>query len=217
MDYVSARHNMVESQIWTNRIDEPALCRALAEVPREVFLPKAMRNVAYVDDDLPVGGGRFLIEPLVLGRLLQGAAIRPTDVVLVVGDATGYVTAVAARLASFVVALDCDGEWVQRASASLNELGAGNVEVVQGGLDQGHRAKAPYDAIVFAGAVGEIPAVITRQLGDGGRLMAVVRGRSGVGRGTLVLRAGDTWGRRELFDAATPALPGQTAKPHFVL
>lgn len=216
MDYAAARQNMVENQIRTNRVIDPAVTAALAAVPRELFVPKPMRGFAYVDDDLDVGGGRFIIEPLILARLLVGVAIRPTDVVLCIGDATGYATAVVSKLAQTVVALECDGEWAGRGSQALSGLGIDNAAVVQGGLDQGYPAQAPYDVILFSGAVTEVPSAVCRQLVDGGRLGAVVQSAPGVGKGTLIVRVGDTYGRRVLFDAATPLLPGFQPKPKFV-
>lgn len=215
MDYTAARHNMVENQIRTNRVIDPAVVAALAEVPREVFVPKAMRGFAYVDEDLDVGGGRFILEPLTVARLLIAAGIQPTDVVLNIGDATGYVTAVVSKLAQTVVALESDADWAGRATQSLTDLGVDNAAVVRGPLEQGYAAQAPYDVILLSGAVAEIPAALCRQLADGGRLAGVV-GASGVGKGTLVIRVGDTFGRRALFDAVTPVLPGFQAKPKFV-
>lgn len=216
MDFTAARLNMVENQVRTNRITDPAVIGALSEVPREVFVPKPMRGFAYVDDDLDVGGGRFLIEPLILAKLLQAAAIKPTDVVLNIGDATGYATAVIAKLAQTVVALECDPEWCARATAGLTELGIDNAAIVQGALEQGYPAQAPYDVIVFSGAIDDVPAAICRQLADGGRLVAVVESAAGLGKGTLVVRVGDTFGRRVLFDAATPLLPGFESRTRFV-
>ncbi|MBI5163344.1 MAG: protein-L-isoaspartate O-methyltransferase [Magnetospirillum sp.] len=216
MDFAAARLNMVENQIRTNKVDDSRVLSALAAVPREVFVPKPMRGFAYVDDDIDVGGGRSLIEPLVLARLLQIAAIGSDEVVLAIGDATGYVSAVIARLAQTVVSLERDAEWVNRASATLTELGIDNAAVVQGRLDQGYPAQAPYDVVVIAGAVGEIPPAICRQLSDGGRLVAVVSPAGGVGKGVLVVRVGDTWGRRMVFDAVTSTLPGFDAPPRFV-
>lgn len=215
MDYTAARHNMVENQIRTNRVIDPAVVAALAEVPREVFVPKAMRGFAYVDEDLDVGGGRFILEPLTVARLLIATGIQPTDVVLNIGDATGYVTAVVSKLAQTVVALESDADWAGRATQSLTDLGVDNAAVVRGPLEQGYAAQAPYDVILLSGAVAEIPAALCRQLADGGRLAGVV-GTSGVGKGTLVVRVGDTFGRRALFDAVTPVLPGFQAKPKFV-
>jgi len=215
LDYAAARHNMVGSQLRTNHVRDPNLMRALAEVPRELFLPQPMRAFAYLDEDLALGGGRWLIEPMVLARLLEAAGIKGADVVLIIGDATGYVTALVAKLAGFVVALDCDGDWVQRAAGVLAELGVDNVDMVHGPLLRGHAAKAPYDAIVFAGAITEIPDQVRLQLGEGGRLAAVVAASPGRGKLVTLVRHGESFARRELFEASLPALPGTAAKPHF--
>lgn len=216
MNFTAARHNMIESQIRTNRVIDPAVVGALAEIPRESFVPKPMRGFAYVDEDLDIGGGRVIIEPLALARLLEAAKIKPTDVVLNIGDAPGYSTAVLSKLAQTVVALECDAEWTAKATTSLNDLGIDNAAFVHGPLDQGYPAQAPYDVILFSGAVSEVPASICRQLSEGGRLVAIVDNGRGVGRGTLIVRVGDTWGRRQLFDARIPLLPGFTAKAKFV-
>lgn len=215
MDFAAARRNMVENQIRTNRVGDPGITGALAAVPREVFLPKAMRGFAYVDDAIEAAPGRWMMPPLVLARLLQAAAVKSSDVVLTIGDATGYVTAVVARLANTVVSLEADPELAQRAGAAVNELGIDNAAVVQGPLTKGFPAQGPYDAILFAGAVDEISSVICRQLADGGRLVAVVDGGRGPGKATLVVRVGDTYGRRVLFETAVPALPGFAPKPRF--
>ncbi len=217
MDYTAARLNMVEHQIRTNRILDPEITRALAEVPREAFVPKPMRGFAYVDEDLDVGGGRFLVEPLTLARLIVGAEIKKTDVVLTVGDATGYASAVIARLAQTVVSLESDGEWVRRSSQVLTTLGSDNTAVVQGSLTEGYPTQAPYDVILFVGGVGEIPAGMRNQLADGGRLVAVVATSAGIGRGTLVVRVGESFGGRVLFDAAVPMLPGCQRSLSFAL
>lgn len=215
MDFAAARYNMVENQIRTNGITNPLVTRALIETPREVFLPKAMRGSAYIDGDIPVGSGRFLIEPLVLARLLQSAEIKPTDVVLTIGDATGWAGAVVSRLASTVVSLECEADLVARASAALSELGCDNVAVVRGALAEGYPAQAPYDVILFVGAVTEIPTVIGRQLADRGRLVAVVTGGARIGKMIRMVRAGDTFGRRILFDTVMPYLPGFAPKGGF--
>ncbi len=216
MDFVTARHKMMDNQILTNRVTDPRVSEALASTPREVFLPRQMRGFAYVDEDVAIGGGRFLIEPLVLARLLQKVGIGKTDVVLTIGDATGWASAVVSKIASTVVSLECEPEMVSRSTATLSEQGVDNVAVVHGDLAAGFPAQAPYDAIVFIGAVAEIPAAIIRQLADGGRLIAVVDDGNGIGRGVLVVRAGDSFGRNTLFDAQTPHLPGFAPKPKFV-
>ncbi len=217
MDYAGARFNMVENQIRTNKVHDLQVSGAISSTPREAFLPKAMRGFAYVDEDVSIGGGRFLIEPLVLARLLQAAGVRSTDVVLAVGDASGWASAVLAKLASTVVVLETDADFAGRATQALSDQGIDNVAYVTGDMAAGYSAQAPYDVIVYVGAVGEIPAGLCRQLSDGGRLVAVVdSGTRGAGKVVQVVRVGDTFGRRPLFDASTPYLPGMAPKPGFV-
>ena len=128
MDYALARSNMVSNQLRPNRVDDPAVLDAMADVPRERFLPKALRGVAYADEDLPLPNGHWLIEPLVLARLIQAAEIQPSDVVLVIGCATGYAGAVLARLAATVIVL-APAATAATVEALLDDLGVDNVVV----------------------------------------------------------------------------------------
>ena len=105
-DYSAARYNMVEGQVRPNKVTDQALVEAMSRIPRELFVPKASRGIAYVDEDIPVAKGRYLIEPMVIARLLQEARIRPTDIVLDVGACTGYGSALLSRMAATVVALE---------------------------------------------------------------------------------------------------------------
>ncbi len=217
MDFAAVRRNMVENQLRPNRVIDPAVVDAMASVPRESFLPKAMRGVAYVDEDVPLGGGRHLIEPLVLGRLLQTAEVRPDDVALVVGCPVGYAAAVLARMCSAVVALESDAAAAEAAARALAEVGADNVVVETGPLAEGWPKQAPYDVILLAGAVAEIPDSLCQQLGDGGRLVGVVRPDPlASGEAVVVARIGDSFGRRPVFDAATPVLPEFRPREQFV-
>jgi len=215
MNYAAARHNMVENQIRTNRVTDPAILSALENTPREVFVPKQLRGVAYVDDGLDLGSGRSLMEPLTFARLLQTAEITETEVVLDVGCGSGYSAAVLSRLASTVVAVESDADLAEQAKSRLAELSVDNVALVAGPLNAGDAAHGPYDVIVIEGAVAEIPAALTAQLADGGRLVAVVAGEKGLGRATLVARVGDVLSSRVVFDATAALLPGFNAKSGF--
>lgn len=215
-DYAASRRNMVENQIRTNRVTDARVLQAMGEVPRELFVPKKLQGIAYVDEDLAVAPGRHLMEPMVLARLLQAAAIKPDDIVLDVGCATGCTSAVLGRLAATVVALEYDAELAEATGARLAGLDADNVAVVVGALEKGYPKQAPYDVIVLDGAVDEAPEAITDQLAEGGRLVAVVTGGSSVGRATLILRVHGLLSRRVLFDAAVPPLPGFKVEPGFV-
>lgn len=215
MDYASARLNMVESQIRTNKVTDPTVVDAMAAVPRELYVPKALRGVAYVDEDLHLGNDRYLTEPMVIARLLQMAEIEPSDLVLIIGAATGYSCAVVARLAQAVVGLECDEVLVAAASKTLSEQGVDNAAVIQGALAEGVAKQAPFNVIIIEGAVDEVPQALFDQLADGGRLVAVVRD-NGVGRATFHEKVHGATGHRTQFDANTPPLPGFQKKPGFV-
>jgi protein-L-isoaspartate(D-aspartate) O-methyltransferase len=215
MDYAAARHAMVESQIRTNRVGDPTLIDALDSIPRELFVPSSQRGVAYVDEALPLGNGRYLMEPLAFALMVQAAEIRPTDVVLDVGCATGYSTAVLSKLAATVVAVEENPEFVRDANRLLADLTIDNTAVIEGRLVEGCARQGPYDAIVIEGAVEELPDAIIGQLGEGGRLACIVAGPGGLGKGTLVTRYGGTVNRRIVFDAGTPLLPGFKRRPTF--
>ncbi len=216
MDYAAARLNMVESQVRTNKVTDPAILAAMLEIPRERFLPDAMRGVAYVDEDIPIGDGRYLLEPMVHARLLQTAAIEPGDNVLEIGSGLGYGAALLDRLAARVVALESAPALAAAATRLLAEVGAARVKVVQGPLDAGWPAAAPYRAIVLAGAVQRIPPAIEAQLAEGGRMVAVVTPPGEPGKATLIQRIGGVIARRVVFDAASALLPGFALEPGFV-
>ncbi len=215
-DFTAARHNMVESQVRTNKVTDERLIAAMESIPREQFVPSDLRSVAYVDEDLRVARGRFLLEPMLLARLLQVAEVQPTDIALDIGPATGYSTAVLARLCDTVVGVEANADLVEQASETLTELGIDNAVVIEGDLRAGNPAQGPYNVILFNGAIADLPQSIADQLADGGRLVAVKRPGSGLGQATLVTKYGDIQSARVIFDAATPYLPGYEPKPAFV-
>jgi len=218
MDYAVARRNMVDSQIIPNRVTDQAVIDAMAEMPREVFVPANFKSVAYVDRAIPLTSGRWIIEPMVVARLLHEAAIQPSDVVLSIGCGTGYAVAVMAKLASTVVAAECEKTFAQKSGDALTELGIDNVAIINGVLTDGVADQAPYDVIFFDGAVAEVPGRIIDQLADGGRLVAMITksgGPGGLGQGVLIQRFGGSVARREIFEAGAPLLPGFEADVAF--
>lgn len=211
MDYTPARVNMVENQLRPNRIEEPRLLAAMLEVPRERFVPKALRGVAYADEDLILPGGGFLIEPLALARLVQTAQVGAKDVVLLLGCSTGYTAAVLSRLAATVIAVTPAQESARQLESLLDDLAVDNVVVtVSDDPLAGHPSQAPFDVILLAGSVEAAPPALLDQIGEGGRLVAV-QDDGRVGKGILFSRLHGVVGRRTMFDAQIPRLPG--AKP----
>lgn len=215
IDFAQARRAMVDGQVRVNDVTDPALIAAMLDVPREQFVPEARATLAYIDDDLCVkeaeGGNpaRYLMEPMVLAKMLQGLELTPESTVLDVGCATGYSSAVLSRLAGRVVALESDATL---AAFAKRMVSAPNTEVVSGPVSAGWAAGQPYDAILVGGAVEEIPEALTAQLRDGGRLVAVIR-KDRASKAVLFTRTGDHVNARRLFDAAIPALPG-FERPH---
>jgi protein-L-isoaspartate(D-aspartate) O-methyltransferase len=196
-NFEQMRRAMVDSQLRTTAVNDPRVVQAMGEVPRERYVPAAQAGLAYLDISLPLGGGRFLASPMVLGRLLTEARVRATDRVLVVGAASGYSAAVVAKLAGVVVALNDQG------TEGVPE----GVTAVQGPLADGWAALAPYDLVLFDGAIEEVPAAIVAQVADGGRVAAPIV-EDGVARLSIGRRAGSGFGMFSFADAEAPVLPG---------
>lgn len=215
--FAEARRQMVLTQLRPNKVIDEVLIGAMAALPREQFVPKAYRGVAYMDEDVAVAPGRHLMEPMVLARLLQESEPQPEEVALVVGAATGYDAAVLSKLVNTVIALESDATLAAQAGQALQALAIDNVVVVEGALRDGLAKQGPFNLILLAGAVPEISAALKAQLADGGRLAAVVRSAGApIGRAMLVRRSGELFSERVLFDAGTPPLPGFETAAGFV-
>lgn len=215
MEYDRARLNMVNGQLRPNRIDDPRVLDAMSQVPRHRFVPKSLRAVAYADEDLPLPGGQYLIEPLVLARLIQAAEVKAEDVVLVVGSATGYAAAVLARLAATVIVIEEEQALAELVEARLDDLGVDNaVVVLNDDPAGGHPSQAPFDVILVVGSVPAIPAALLEQIGEGGRLVAVVdRGRGG--KATRFTKLHGVVGEQVICDARIPPCAGMASQPGF--
>lgn len=208
MNYALARRKMVENQLRTNQIEDARVIAAMGRIPREMFVPAALKGIAYIDEDLPLGNGRNLMEPLVLARVLQVASIGSEDVVLDVGCGNGYNAAVMSQLASTVIALESDPDLVAESSRLFAELELDNVVVVEGPLREGYPKAGPYDVITFGGAVADVPEVMIDQLAATGRIVAVIAHRPRIGKIKVLTRSDGGVLQTEAFDAFTPLLPG---------
>jgi protein-L-isoaspartate(D-aspartate) O-methyltransferase len=224
-DFNLARHNMVESQIRTNKVTDSRIVGALRHVPRHLFVAPARQSLAYADEPLALGGGRFLAPPMLAARLYQAAQLAENDLVLVVGSGTGYGAAVLGRIVSAVVALEQDPDLaatarklLENSTGELSEVGTGdNVILVEGPLAAGWPKQAPYDAILFEGAVESVPETLTDQLALGGRLLAVVREAGRPRRATNIRRTAYAHASTPIFDAMLPMLPGFARVREFAL
>ena len=215
--FSQARQTMVDCQIRPTKVTDENIIDAFATVPREAFVGRNQRAIAYVDEDLPLPGGRCMMEAMVLARLIQALAVDKGDNVLVVGAATGYGAAIMARLAGSVIAVETRTQMVEKAQETLVSIGTDNAVAIKGRLTEGFANEGPYDAILIEGAVETMPERILEQLGNGGRLVAVWRPEdAAVGVASIWTKAGDDFVRKPLFDAQVPVLDEFRCKRDFV-
>ena len=217
--FSTARQKMVDGQVRTNDVTDRRILDAMLSVPREAFVPASRQALAYLDLDLDVSEGaaakRFLIKPALTAKLLQAAEIGESDRVLVVGCATGYLAALAAKLAGQVTATEGDPTLAAKAKDALASLGLGNVTCKTAAAAEGDQGGAPYDVIVLNGATEVTPEALLGQLKEGGRLVGV-SAETRPQRAIIVTRSHGELGHRALFDAAAPVLPGLARTPAFV-
>ena len=214
IDFAQARRMMVDGQVRPSDVTDRDLLAAMLDVPRERFASDAVASVAYLDRDIAIDPTRAMLRPMLLARLIQAAQIGPGDHVLEVACGSGYASAILARLAARVVALEDDAARARRCGEVLQGLGVASVTVVSGPLDAGWPALAPYDVILVNGAVEVEPQGLLGQLKDGGRLLAVC-GAGPDGRAMLYRKDRGEIGSRTLFDAAAPVLRSFTRAPAF--
>ncbi len=221
-DFHQARQNMVDGQVRTNKVTSHALIRRLRDIPREIFVASEQAPFCYIDEDLPLSGGRFLLEPMVLARLIQAAELTQTDNVLDVGCASGYSSVIMAGLCGSVIGVDRDKNLIDRATNNVRELSVPNCSFIAGPMLNGYASKAPYDAILVNGSVAELPNALFDQLKDGGRLLCVLKQSGtqaialGPGKAMIYKKSGSVISGRALFDAASPYIENPPANNKFV-
>lgn len=212
-NFKAERETMIESQIRPNAVTQANLLKAMLMTPRELFVPPSQRSLAYMDGALRVEAARdgqparYLLSPMVFAKLAQLADIKPTDKVLDIGAATGYSTAILARLARQVVALECDAGLAALAKDALSEQRIENSQVVAGPLQEGFAAEAPFDVIFLNGRSGLEPEKLCLQLSGAGRLVAIIGGET-ASKAYLLRKIDSQIQRVTGFDAAAPLLPG---------
>lgn len=207
------RETMVASQLRTSRVSDAATIKALRVVPRERFVPAERLARAYADEDVPLSPGRVLMQPLLIGRLLDAALVSSGERALVVGAGSGYVPALLAELGAEVTALEEDATLIAAMQAAL-AASSGAIEVRSGPLTAGVADASPFDLIFINGAVADVPDALVAQLAPAGRLVGVLV-EQGIGRGVVGRRSGAGFGVRAFMDAQTSLLPGFTPAPGF--
>ena len=215
-DTQALRTMMVDTQVRPSDVTKYPIIEAMLDVPREKFVPDGYRAAAYADAQIDLGGGRAMLEPRTLAKILDALNIQPGELVLDLGAGLGYGAAVIARMAEFVVALEEDEALAADAEARLGAAGVDNVAVISGPLDAGNARHGPYDVILIEGAVQEIATALLDQVKDGGRIAAIFDdGKLGTVR--IGYRIGGDVDWRAAFDAGAPVLPGFAAAPAFAL
>ncbi|MBP7000867.1 methyltransferase domain-containing protein [Amaricoccus sp.] len=214
VDFAAAREAMVDCQVRPSDVTRYPIILAMLEVPREVYVPDALRPVAYYGEHVPLPNGRVILDPRVFSKMLDAVEIGPSDLVLDVGCALGYSAAVIAHMAEAVVAVEEDAAMAAAAEAALAAQGVETAVVKAGPLAAGVPAHGPYDVIVVEGGVERLPEALADQLKPGGRIVAVfLDGALGQARLGLKIDGAIAW--RRAFDATAPVLPGFAATKEF--
>lgn len=208
IDLLDARARMILGQVKTNDVQDVGVIAAMEGLARERFVPQNARHLAYADTCVPMGHGRFMLDPRSLAKLLQAAAVRPQDKVLEIAAGYGYATAILAQLSDDVVTVEEEAELARHAAENLRGASKrGTIFGAVGPHRDGHAAKAPYDVIFVGGAIVAPPAAWASQLKDGGRIVAISN-QGPAGKARIWVKNGQFLAGRDLFDATVPLLPG---------
>ncbi|WP_102226674.1 protein-L-isoaspartate O-methyltransferase family protein [Acidimangrovimonas sediminis] len=214
-DFAARRTVMVDTQVRPSDVTKFPIIEAMLAVPRELYVPAARRDAAYVGENVELGQRRVVLDPRTLAKMLDLLDIQPDDLVLHIGAGLGYGSAVIARLAEAVVALEEDHDLAAEAQATLSAEEVDNAAVIEGPLAQGASKHGPYDAILIEGAIEALPEGLDAQLKEGGRIAAVfMEGALGVCRVGYKLDGVVSW--RFGFNASAPVLPGFEKHKAFV-
>ncbi len=215
-EFAQRRTMMVDTQVRPSDVTKFPIIAAMLAVPREVYVPAARREAAYVGENLTIAPGRVLLEPRTLAKMLDVLDVQPTETVLDLGCGFGYSSAVLARLANAVVAVEEDEGMANDAQRTLSAEGVDNAAVLVGPLTAGAAKHGPYDVIILQGGVEVVPGALLAQLQDGGRIAALFM-EGGLG----VVRVGHkhlgvvNW--RDAFNATAPVMAGFQQRRGFLL
>lgn len=214
--FAAARTLMVDGQVRPNKVSDPRIIDAMRRLPRERFLPPQLWPLAYTDENVSLGNGRVLIEPMMIGRMAQTLALRPGERALVIGAGSGYGAALLAACGADVTAVEEDEALLALAHEAL--AGISGVTIVAGKLAEAGLTGGPFDAVLIEGAVEEVPPSASAQLRNpGGRLVAVRYGSGGrVGQAVLGEPTPAGLSVQPVFDCAVPLLPALRRAPGFV-
>lgn len=215
-DFAERRRMMVDTQVRPSDVTKYPIIEAMLHVPREKFVAGAQRDAAYADQNIDLGQGRTLLEPRTLAKMLDALDVQNDELVLDVACGMGYSSAVVARMAEMVIAVEGDEELAAEAQAQLSEVGADNAIVHVADLVEGADEYGPYDVILIQGGVEELPQSLLSQLKDGGRVAAIFM-TGALGQVKVGYKNGEQISWRFAFNAGAPVLPGFAAAKEFAL
>ncbi|NRB18074.1 MAG: protein-L-isoaspartate O-methyltransferase [Rhodobacteraceae bacterium] len=215
-DFAERRRMMVDTQVRPSDVTKYPIIEAMLHVPRENFVSGAQREAAYADQNIDLGQGRTLLEPRTLGKILDALDVQGDELVLDVACGMGYSSAVVARMAQMVIAVEGDEELAAEAQVQLSEIGADNAIVHVAPPHEGAAEHGPYDVIMVQGGVEDLPAPLLAQLKDGGRIAAIFM-TGALGQVKIGYKTGEQISWRFAFNAGAPILPGFAAAKEFTL
>lgn len=213
---------MIDGQLTPHNITEPKLLAAFASVSREDFMLYETRNIAYIDGAHDLGGGRYMMPPLVVAQMLQLAELNLNDTVLVLGGGTGYMASLAAKLSKHVYAVEENQELSSKARSVMQKKSIDNIDIVSAPPVAGYAEQAPYDVVLIGGSVEHIPENIFEQLSDGGKMIFVkhagqkMTGINGVGYLMVCKRIGERFEVEEYGEYSVPLLSGFDSPSEFM-
>ncbi len=208
MNFEHARANMIEQQVRPWDVLDQRVLNALAEIPRELFLPQEHNGLAYSDTRIPLGNGRYSLNPNIEARLLQAAVLEPDDRALIIGCGSGYLAACAAKMCKHVESIDTQEAVNAKAQQIANECGIDNIKFFTGDLIADLPDKTSYDAIIVNGSLAAVPERLKTRLTLSGRLIITVGSESAPTMETFVIRRiGESdWLEQSMFDTHIPSL-----------
>ena len=216
MDFAKQRQIMVDSQVRVNDVTSTAVVSAFSTIPREVFVPKSMLSSAYAEYEIETGENRAMWTPRDLGKMFRALEPEASDVSLVIAAGDGYSAALLGHMTEAVIALDDDEALVDSMTERFAAINMDEAVAVQGEIAKGLPDQGPFDVVLVAGMVEEVPQVWLDQLAESGRLGVVVASGRSLGKARIYKRAGDTFAFREAFECCPPVLPGFEKKTAFV-
>jgi len=205
-DFVLMRQNMVKGQILPEEVTHPLVLEAFLKVPKEVFVPRQLSHIAYMDENFPLSANRVLLRPATLARLLQALNPSQGDKILYIACGSGYGPALLNHMGAHVVALESELSLSQEAERVIQELNMPSIEIILGPLEEGWEAGAPYDKMIIEGGTEFIPETLLKQLKNGGVIATLKRVKKGSVKAFLYIKEGSTFTEICLFDAFAPLL-----------